>query len=829
MKSALAKATRWILRFSGWITAFGLLLSVVGGYYTVHLYQNLRTDLEELLPLTARSVVDMNEVTSRLKSVDNLAILVFSKDKKESKRFVVDLASKLAKAPKEAQIASVEYRIDRELQFFKSRKALYIDLPDLVRIRDYVGERIDYEKKLYNPLNIFSEVELPEPRFDFEALLRKYESRSSAYTRFPDGFYANADESIRVMLVNMEGKASGVAGLQRLSAFVQKSITELEPAKNYGNPEIKFAGGVQNTLEEQAALIGDLGISSVVVMVLVGLAMFIFFKAFRATSALLLSLFCGIFWTFGLTFQTVGYLNANSAFLGSIIIGNGINFGTIFLARYLEERRRKVGHARSLYRAMQGTGPATVTAALAAGLSYGSLMATSFRGFNQFGKIGLMGMILCWISAFTLLPAFLTVLESFRPLVPAHRAKPAKSYFSDKVARGVRRFPRLIWSLSFIVTVVSLALFTRYSPDILESDLAKLRSKSSMEHGSGYYSLFIDQIFGRYLSPMVVMPREREDALRIAERLKQTQKQEGDRTLLASVQTIDDFLPKDQTRKIEVIREIRNLLPPKLVRQLSPEDRRKVADFLDPTALIPLRMEDLPLLIRDKFTEKNGSIGKLVVVEPPITKEVLNRVNLQRFVKTLRDAADTVAPGSPVAGPLPISGDLIESISRDGPLATLYAFLAVVILIAVLFRNFRTVALCLMSLTLGVVWLAGIVLGLGIKINFLNFIALPITFGIGVDYGVNIFQRYREEGAGSILRVVRETGGAVSLCSFTTIVGYGSLLLAENQAFVSFGLIAVIGEVTCLLAAIFSLPALLLVLSHKEGAPSENPSPTTVA
>jgi predicted RND superfamily exporter protein len=101
------------------------------------------------------------------------------------------------------------------------------------------------------------------------------------------------------------------------------------------------------------------------------------------------------------------------------------------------------------------------------------------------------------------------------------------------------------------------------------------------------------------------------------------------------------------------------------------------------------------------------------------------------------------------------------------------------------------------------------ILAFELKINFLNFIALPITFGIGVDYGVNIFQRYREEGPGSILKVIRDTGGAVMLSSFTTIIGYGSLLIAGNQAFVSFGRLAVLGEVTCLLAAVVALPAFL--------------------
>src|SRR5690606_21215749 len=96
-----------------------------------------------------------------------------------------------------------------------------------------------------------------------------------------------------------------------------------------------------------------------------------------------------------------------------------------------------------------------------------------------------------------------------------------------------------------------------------------------------------------------------------------------------------------------------------------------------------------------------------------------------------------------------------------------------------------------------------------LKINFLNFIALPITFGIGVDYGVNIFERYRQEKDMSIGRVVRETGGAVGLCALTTLLGYGSLLIAQNQAFVSFGLLAVLGEIACVVAAIVTLPAFL--------------------
>ena len=53
------------------------------------------------------------------------------------------------------------------------------------------------------------------------------------------------------------------------------------------------------------------------------------------------------------------------------------------------------------------------------------------------------------------------------------------------------------------------------------------------------------------------------------------------------------------------------------------------------------------------------------------------------------------------------------------------------------------------------------------------------------------------------------TGAAVALCSWTTIVGYGSLLAARNRALNGFGAMAILGEIACLMAAIVALPAAL--------------------
>jgi len=95
----------------------------------------------------------------------------------------------------------------------------------------------------------------------------------------------------------------------------------------------------------------------------------------------------------------------------------------------------------------------------------------------------------------------------------------------------------------------------------------------------------------------------------------------------------------------------------------------------------------------------------------------------------------------------------------------------------------------------------------GVKINFLDFVALPITIGIGIDYSVNIAARARRDGGERA--ALAATAGAVILCSYTTTVGYGSLLLSQNRGIRTFGLSAMVGEITCLVAAIAVTPALL--------------------
>src|SRR5690606_12880182 len=171
---------------------------------------------------------------------------------------------------------------------------------------------------------------------------------------------------------------------------------------------------------------------------------------------------------------------------------------------------------------------------------------------------------------------------------------------------------------------------------------------------------------------------------------------------------------------------------------------------------------------------------------------------LMRWADSFRE---TTLPNGEVvigSGRAVIYADMLKTVVRDAPKAIVFSLGATALVVFLAFRDRKRALAVLGALLVGVAWLCGLLALFDVKLNFLNFIALPITFGIGVDYAVNVVQRYAREGAGGALIAVRETGGAVILCSLTTTLGYLALVRSMNYAVRSMGIAAVLGEVTCL-------------------------------
>ncbi len=112
----------------------------------------------------------------------------------------------------------------------------------------------------------------------------------------------------------------------------------------------------------------------------------------------------------------------------------------------------------------------------------------------------------------------------------------------------------------------------------------------------------------------------------------------------------------------------------------------------------------------------------------------------------------------------------------------------------------------------------GILGYLGIDLNPANLIVLPLVLGIGVDDGVHVVHDFRMQTGR--YRPSPSTINAIVLTSLTSMIGFGSMMLAAHRGLYSLGLVLVIGVGSCLFVSLVTLPAILtLVDRYQKNSP----------
>jgi predicted RND superfamily exporter protein len=810
----------WILAHGRVLWTIALLLAVPSAFRTALLYAHLKSDIEALLPHEAPSARAIDELRARMPGLQYLGVIVdtgTAENLPKGEAFVDDLARRIRAYPK-GLVRRVRTGAAEEREFLERHAPLYVELSDLREIRRRIEQRRDYEVAKGLDLSIEDD---PAPPLSFEDLRAKYEKRAGGgHAATEHDRFSSAEKHATMLLVELAEFETGRGRGAELLSRVQADVRALGGPERYApGMRVGYTGDVAISVEETSALMQDLSLSSVLVVVAVAAVVLLYYRWWPSLVVLVAPLLLATLYSFALASLPpfgVTELNSNTAFLGSIIVGNGINFGILLVARYVEERRRGAPVQEALVTASWGSRAGTLAASLAAGSSYAALSFTEFQGFRQFGVIGGIGMVVSWVTAQVLIPPLVSWIESAPNRAPArHGSGPLVTAF---VARAVGRAPAAIAVAALVLTAFAAWRVRSLSAASLEYDFSKLRRADTWVSGEGYWGRRMDALLGAYLTPMVVLTDSKEEARAIGARLRRDRERSPLADFVAEVRTAEDVLPREQAEKLAEARAIRRLVTPRMRAALTDEQRRTLDRFLGSASDGEIRESDLPPTFTAGLRERDGHIDRAVLVYPKPSHALWEGPAIERFVSALRNVA-AASPGRPgrVAGSLSLSADILARIRHDGPLASAIAFFGAAATVLVVFRLSATSALVLGSLVVGVLWLAASTVVLGVRINFANFIAFPITFGIGVDYAVNVMTRYVQDGSRDVGAAIRSTGGAVGLCSLTTIIGYSSLLLAENRALFLFGVLAVLGEIACLTTAIVALPAVLDAWNQRRG------------
>ena len=799
MKSGSEFARRyasWIERRRWAIVVGSIVFAIAAAFGASRL--ELLSDLSHLLPQEARSVTDLRAIGARARVLGTAIVAVSSHDPNARARAAVMLRDKITKLP---LVSSVTFDDRPKREYGWNNRWLFADLADLQRAKTALESKIRQAKLEANPL--FIALDDPEPAAASDGMtelrdrLRKAKAESAS-----TGELVGADGTLQIMILRTAFSSGDIDRDNELLAQLKGLLAEVRA--DVPGVDMGLAGDIVVSVAEHDAILNGVLLATLITVALVLGALFWFFRSLFAVGALSWSLAVGTVAAFAFTKLTIGHLNLATAFLSSIVIGNGINVGILVTARYFEELRGGKDGADALAATLAKTVAGTLAATLTATVAYGSLMITVFRGFRHFGVIGGAGILFCWISAYIVLPAALAIARHHG--MKARRAPP--------IGRWLLKLLPNHLGLTAIATIAVIAgagvITARYlTDDPFESNFKNLRSSGPVIDEQQRWMGAIDRAFGQGIDAafVIAVPR-REDIVPLKQRLRAADAGAAPRDkLFGNLNSLEDMLPSQQPEKLAVLAEIRTILSSKDFDALDDAERAELDELRPPDDLRVLGDSDVPEAIAWPFIEADGSRGKLILATAGPGYEVWDAHDTVRFVDKLR--ALQLPPEVQFGGVSFVFADVLEAVLTDGPRATLASLIgAILVVLVVVGRNRHSFVTIVCGLG-GTVLMLAVSALIGLKINFLDFVALPITIGIGIDYAVNIAARERQEGPGRAREALATTGGAVAMCSYTTIVGYGSLLISQNMGIRSFGLAAMIGELTCLVVALFLAPALL--------------------
>lgn len=600
--------------------------------------------------------------------------------------------------------------------------------------------------------------------------------------------------------------------------------------------QIPFSGRIVLTgqpllqAEERQETIRDAVVSTIVAIVVVQLILILGFRETARPRLAFLSLVFGLLWSVAWAAATVGALNIITINFIAITVGLGVDFSIHILARYAEESEASDGSVEAMERTLRTTGVENLVGAIATSLAFWALTLTEFLAVQQLGLITGVAVPLCFLSVVTLLPPLLFWREQ---RLSQNSAAPFEFEMGPgllKLEKRVRRRPGF-WLLLATLAIFVMGIFggrVRFDYNLLNMQSGTSEAvRYEKEGGFNSLAAFV-------VADSPAQARELQKRLRAL-------------PAVSEVQTVAELVPEHVVAKrplVEsIVRRVKELPRPAFDPSAKPDWERmeRLANSLsgngnpEPWVLHlknsgPGPVEDVwrqmqshlksqldHMLERLAHQDTHFDIEAWKKHSPDLKRlsnldgKTLLRVRAKHSLwerPVLVEFLDQVEMVTDKGiGPPFLIRNYLEQLRKSYFDAVRYAILAIVVL---LFLHFRALVPTLIALVPKVVGAVGMFFAMAvfsIDLNPANCMALPLTLGIGLVFGIHAVHRLLESE--EVLLVQGGTGKAIALSAWTTIASFGTLMVASHPGIFSLGFVMATGVGANMLATYLLVPPLI--------------------
>jgi uncharacterized protein len=627
---------------------------------------------------------------------------------------------------------------------------------------------------------------------------------------------------------------------------------------------MRVTGDAAMEYEEMRSVARGAGVGAALSFTLVTVVLLFGLRSPRLVIASMLTLAVSLALTAGFATLAVGRLNLISIAFAILNIGLGADYAIHLCLRYGELAGEGADSRRALRTGATHVGSSLVLAAATTAVGFYAFVPTAYAGVSELGLIAGTGLFIALGTSLSLLPALLA-------LWPLRSQGAVRPQSFGAVTEAIAHWP-LRHAAAIRVGALIVAAGAMFTLPFGRFDYNPLNLR---DPGSKSVATFMDLVKTSDTPPWsaTVLAPDAQTAARLADRL-------SDLRTVSQVVTLLDHVPRAQAQKLAIIDDLRLILglelatafgqaaPPSYAEQLAALVRFQamLADYLaqdahaESPAVAKLQiklnrlLQDLEKLPLEQAQTRIAELERSLVATLPETlarlqtslnarpvtlkslpqalsthwrtaageyrvevfptEDLSDSAALRRFVNAVRAVAPQ-ATGLPV-----ISLEAGEAVVAAFQQALAGALLVITILLWLLMRSLKDVALVLAPLLLGSLATAAVIVVTGGAFNFANIIVLPLLLGIGVDNGIHMVHRLRSTGDAYADLLRTSTARGVFYSALTTIVSFGNLAFSAHPGTASMGSLLTIGVLFTLVATLIVLPALLALSERRAGSPA---------
>ncbi len=732
--------------------------------------------------------------------------------------------------------------------FFRDHALLYMTATELEQVTDRLAAAqpwlgaVAADPSLRGVLGLIETGACRDTPPDFERFVARVQAAAEGARRGAVAPVAWADEifpldAARYQLIYLkagDGAETTVADAEVMAAL-RSMLAELDLGDEV---TVRITGEVALQHEEIEAAITGVTFTGWLAAALLLLVLVVGVRSVKIVLATFSMLAVGVVWTTAYAMLGVGEFNTLSVVFLVMFFGLGVDFALHFSLRFQEaENHGDADVSDALVLSTRSVGRAILLCTLTTAIGFMSFYPTAYQGLADLGLISAGGMAIACFLTFTYLPAFYALTGPPR----AHRIELPTS---ERVVRWLNMRRRGVLVTVLLLGVAGGVLTARATFDYSVLAIKDPQSESMR-------TLRLLQAEGLSTDYQLVLVGDDLPAVSALEALPE----------VAKVETVAALLPAGQAERLAAIEELGLFLEPALwpfeqaerpgaaeqraaavaLRETLvgcdtvgndalPEAARKaLAGSVDgvlastdtgvwlrwENALLaqllpelewlrralsvgPVTLDDVPATTRSRVVTSDGR--QLVRILP--AEDIEEVTALSRFIEAVREPFPHVT-GRPVLE-WGVGGIVLTAFQQ----ALLLALAAIGLVLIVALRSLVAAGLVLIPLVLAGTLSLGVGVLLGLPVNMANILVIPLIFGLGVDNGIHVVDRYLGEGDVDQL-LASSTPRAVLLSTLTTLGAFAALSLSPHQGTASMGLLLTISVTMLLVFTVFLLPVLL--------------------